>query len=60
MKFNRHRMWRLGLWTVTVLPAILPVSCAQPLLQQLTPFLIDGSNSALRDLLFLAAPFVLP
>jgi hypothetical protein len=43
-----------------VLPSILPASCSRGLLRELTPFLIDGSNSFLVDFIFGAAPFVLP
>ncbi len=42
------------------LPAILPFSCTRPLLEELTPFLIDGSNSFMVDFIFGAAPLVLP
>lgn len=45
---------------VGVMPAIIPTSCARPLLRELTPFLIDGGNQFMRDLIFLAAPLVLP
>jgi len=40
--------------------SILPGSCSQNLLEELTPFVIDGSNSFLTDFIFTAAPFVLP
>lgn len=60
MNLNRKRIWRLLLGTVTIMPAILPVACSKTLLQGLTPFLIDGSSSLMHDVLFFAAPFVLP
>jgi len=50
----------LAILTTGMLPAIIPTSCARPILRELTPFLIDGSNQFMRDLIFLAAPFVLP
>jgi len=42
------------------LPAIIPFDCAQPLLRELTPFLISGNNGFLVDVIFAAAPLVLP
>lgn len=51
---------RLMFFSVAILPAIIPTSCARPLLQALTPFLIDGDNAFLVDVINLAAPFVLP
>ena len=42
-----------------VLPAVLPFSCSRPLLEMLTPFLIDGSNGFMTDLIFAASPLVL-
>lgn len=55
-----HRFRRILVLGVGVLPAIIPTSCARPILRELTPFLIDGSNGFMRDLIFLAAPLVLP
>ena len=43
-----------------MLPAIIPTTCARPILRELTPFLIDGSSQLMRDIIFLAAPLVLP
>jgi hypothetical protein len=52
---------RLGLRLLPfVLLSVLPVSCSQSLLNELTPFVIDGSNGFMHDLIFAAAPFVLP
>ncbi len=56
---ERH-LRRLLLVGVTLLPGILPVSCERDVLQTLTPFLIDGGNRLLIDVIFAAAPFVLP
>lgn len=55
-----RRFRRILILSVGVLPAIIPTSCARPLLRQLTPFLIDGGNEFMHDLIFLAAPLVLP
>ncbi|MCP4594695.1 MAG: hypothetical protein GY842_28515 [bacterium] len=43
-----------------VMLSILPGTCSQGLLKELTPFVIDGSNDFMRDFIFSAAPFVLP
>lgn len=52
---------RLGLRVLPfVLLSVLPLSCSQALLNDLTPFVIDGSNGFMHDLIFAAAPFVLP
>lgn len=51
---------RLLASTLVTLPAMLPMNCSKPLLEGLTPFLIDGSNRYMHDLIFFAAPFVLP
>ena len=57
-------MNRRILTTLRFLPfvalSILPLSCSQGLLKELTPFVIDGSNSFMHDFIFMAAPFVLP
>lgn len=57
------RRWRLRcamITTAALLPAILPSGCSETLLRGLTPFLIDGSSALMRDVLFFAAPYVLP
>lgn len=41
------------------LPAILPLSCTRPLLEGLTPFLIDGSSTFVTDIIFGVSPLVL-
>ena len=43
-----------------VLSAIIPASYPRQVLHELTSFLIDGGNQFMRDLIFLAAPLVLP
>jgi len=43
-----------------ITPAIIPFDCARPLLADLTPFLLDGSNRFLTDFITTVAPFVLP
>ena len=40
--------------------AIIPTSCAQALLEQVTPVLIDGSNGVLSGVINSLAPFLLP
>ena len=56
----RNRI-RLGLRMLPfVMLSILPTSCSEAVLRQLTPLVIDGSNSFMHDLIFTAAPFVLP
>ena len=55
-----RRFRRILILSAGVLPAIIPTSCARPVLGELTPFLIDGGNQFMRDLIFLAAPLVLP
>ena len=55
-----RRFRRTLILSVGVLPAIIPTSCARPVLRELTPFLIDGGNGFMRELIFLAAPLVLP
>lgn len=54
------RLRRLAILSIGVLPAIIPSACARPLLRELTPFLIDGSNDFMVGLINLAAPLVLP
>ena len=56
----KRQIRRLLLVAVAVLPGILPVACERSVLQTLTPFLIDGGNRLLIDVIFAAAPFVLP
>ena len=53
------RMFKMMAMVALAVPAILPTSCNQALLKELTPFLIDGGNSFLVDVIFTAAPFVL-
>lgn len=55
-----RRLRRLMILSVGVLPAIIPASCARPILRELTPFLVDGSNDFLVGLINFAAPLVLP
>jgi hypothetical protein len=43
-----------------LLASLVPLSCSRSLLQGLTPYVIDDSNGFLHDLIFAAAPFVLP
>jgi len=55
----KQRAFKMMAMIAFALPAILPTSCNQAVLKQLTPFLIDGSNNFLVDVIFSAAPFVL-
>ena len=56
----RKRIWTVLRVAPVVVFSILPTSCSQELLRQLTPFVIDGSNGLMHDVIFAAAPFVLP
>ncbi len=56
----KRQIRRLMVLSVGVLPAIIPSSCAEPILRELTPFLIDGSNDFMVELINFAAPLVLP
>jgi len=56
----RQHILKWTILTPAVLPGILPVSCARPILRELTPFLINGSNRFAVELISAAAPFVLP
>jgi len=54
-----RRIRKLVIWAAFTLPAIVPFSCSSPLLKELTPFVIDGSNSFMHDVIFSAAPLLL-
>ncbi|NOT01863.1 MAG: hypothetical protein HOP29_14710 [Phycisphaerales bacterium] len=56
----KRQLRQVAFWLVAFAPAILPVSCERNILGALVPFLLDGSNGFMRDLIFAAAPFVLP
>ncbi len=55
-----NRIRRTLIFSACIMPAIIPVLCARPVLRLLTPFLIDGSNDFLVDVINFAAPLVLP
>ncbi len=54
-----RRILRTLVLCTFVLPAVLPFSCARPLLEILTPFVIDGSSGFMTDPIFSASPLVL-
>lgn len=58
MKHILLRKW--ALLTTSLVLGILPVTCERDVLQILTPFLLDGSNGTMADIILAAAPFVLP
>ncbi len=55
-----HHTRKLLIFSMCIMPAIIPTSCARPVLRLLTPFLIDGSNDFMVELINFAAPLVLP
>lgn len=46
--------------TPFVLVGIIPFQCASPILKALTPYLTDGSNGLLTDIIKAIAPLALP
>lgn len=58
MKHFLSKKW--ALIATSTMMGILPVACERDVLQLLTPFLFDGSNAMMVDIIFAAAPFVLP
>ncbi len=56
----KKRIFRALAVASFALPAIVPFECVKPLVNTLTPYLIDGSNGFIHDLVFAVAPAVLP